>query len=107
MLQDYDLFVFNVYSVRKGKYLDYENFIQFCEDNKLQTVPIESVIKDTNNFDYSLEAWLDRARGKYENTKRHREGIVVRPLKEMYSSTLKGRMSFKVINNDFLLKEEA
>jgi hypothetical protein len=35
-----------------------------------------------------------------------KEGIVIRPLREQTSATLGGRLSFKVINNDFLLKDE-
>jgi hypothetical protein len=31
---------------------------------------------------------------------------VIRPLTELRSPTLGGRLSFKVINNDFLLKDE-
>lgn len=32
--------------------------------------------------------------------------VVIRPLVEQHSETLGGRLSFKVINNDFLLKDE-
>jgi hypothetical protein len=34
------------------------------------------------------------------------EGIVVRPAVECYSYNLRGRLSFKVVNNDYLLKEK-
>lgn len=44
--------------------------------------------------------------GLYAGTKQRKEGIVVRPLVEQRSVTLGGRLSFKVINNDFLLKDE-
>jgi len=108
MLKDIDLFVFNVYNSETRRYLDYHDFIKFCADHELQTVPIEGVVDgdELESFDYSLEAWLERARGKYNGTSKNREGIVVRPLVGMYSSTLRGRLSFKVINNDFLLKDE-
>ena len=43
-------------------------------------------------------------KGKYEQTNNHREGIVIRPIELTYSKILKGRLSVKVINNDFLLK---
>lgn len=42
----------------------------------------------------------------YAGTKQRKEGIVVRPLVEQGSAVLGGRLSFKVINNDFLLKDE-
>ena len=108
MLKEIDLFVFDVYDSKAGRYLDYHEFIEFCKDHELQTVPIERVVEgdELKSFDHSLGAWLERARGKYEGTRRNREGIVVRPLTGMHSQTLEGRLSFKVINNDFLLKDE-
>ena len=51
------------------------------------------------------------AKGKYIGGK-SREGIVIRPTVETYSPTihkkygLRGRMSFKVLNNDFLIENE-
>lgn len=57
-------------------------------------------------FDYTLEKLLERARGTYANGN-HREGIVVR---SAYPKRVRGghagRLSFKVINNDYLLKEK-
>jgi len=43
---------------------------------------------------------------EYTGTRNRKEGIVVRPLVETPSATLSGRLSFKVINNDYLLKDE-
>ena len=58
-------------------------------------------------FDHTLEHYLALAQGVYPGTKNRKEGIVVRPLVERLSPTLGGgRLSFKVINNDFLLKDE-
>lgn len=107
-LPDLDLFVFQVYNIREMEYLDYQDFITFCQEHGLQHVKIDKVVdgEELKNFDFSLENFLNLAKGYYEGTKVHREGIVVRPLTEMRSSRLKGRLSFKVINNDFLLKEE-
>jgi hypothetical protein len=97
-----------VYDSKAGRYLNYYEFIEFCKDYGLQTVPIERVVEgdELKLFDYSLDAWLERAKGKYKGTSKNREGIVVRPLVEMYSHILRDRLSFKVINNDFLLKDE-
>jgi RNA ligase (TIGR02306 family) len=107
MLQEVDLFCFNIYDIKNGKYLDYKDFINICNELNLKTVPIDLVKEDGfEDFDYSLLAWLDRAKGNYLNTNNPKEGIVVRPLKELYSKTLQGRLSFKVINNDFLLKHK-
>ena len=98
-LPDVQLFVFNVYDIKKGTYLDYEPFMEFCINYELQTVPI---ITDDMVFKFCLEELLEMAKGRYESGK-HREGIVIRLLEEEYSEVLEGRSSFKVINNDFLL----
>lgn len=101
-----DLFVFNVYDIEKGRLLDYHDFVGFCRDGGLRTVPIEKVLlaEDLAAFDWSLEAWLRRAEGKYDGTDSPREGIVIRPIVSTYSPALRGRLSFKIINNDFLIK---
>lgn len=98
------LFVFNVYDVRAGRYMNYEDMMEFCESNGLRTVPVEFFGGWT--FEHSLEDWLERAKGLYPGTKNRKEGIVVRPMKETRSATLGGRLSFKVINNDYLLRDE-
>ncbi len=103
-----DLFVFNVYDVRAAKFLELDAFLAFCAERDLPTVPIERVVRGdaAASHDHSLEAWLEAARGTYAGTKQRKEGIVVRPLIEQSSAVLGGRLSFKVINNDFLLKDE-
>lgn len=100
-LNELDLFVFNVYDIIDGKHLDFEEFKEFCRRNGLKTVPIDEV----TIFNFTLEQLLEKAKGKYLSGN-NREGIVIRPTIEMYSNVLKGRMSFKVINNDFLEKDE-
>jgi RNA ligase (TIGR02306 family) len=107
-LSDVDVFMFNVYDVRAGKFLDYQAFLDFCCEYGLKTVPIERVVRgeEAAQFQHSLDGWLDAARGFYTGTKSRKEGIVIRPLVEAYSPTLSGRLSFKVINNEFLLKDD-
>ena len=51
------------------------------------------------NFSYSLETLLEKARGKYTSGL-DKEGIVVRDPMRPKS------LSFKVLNNDFLLKDK-
>lgn len=98
-----DLFVFDIFDIKSGKYFSFYDMIKFCKDNDLRTVPIDLVVENGfDTFDYSFQAWLKRAEGLYENTDQQREGIVVRPLTHKYSKELKGRMSFKVINNLYL-----
>lgn len=95
-----ELFVFNVWNIREGTYLDFDNFMRFCCRYELPTVPIDAI---DVKFDFTLEQLLEMAKGKYKGTNNHREGIVIRPMIEKYSITLKGRLSTKVINNEFLL----
>jgi hypothetical protein len=58
-----------------------------------------------------MDQLVEMAKGKYESGQ-SREGIVIRPVIECYSpsidnhsSSLRGRMSFKVLNNDALENE--
>lgn len=107
-LTTHELFVFNVYDLRAGEFLSFERFLAFCAEHGLTTVPIERVVdgSEAAAYEHSLEGWLAAARGSYPGTKRHKEGLVIRPLVERRSETLAGsRLSFKVINNDFLLEE--
>lgn len=105
-----ELRVFSVYDARPGagRFLGHRDFVAFCAEHGLTTVPIEEVVEgeQARRFEHSLEGWLERARGFYAGTKNRKEGIVIRPLEELPSATLGGRLSFKVINNDYLLKDE-
>ena len=56
---------------------------------------------------HTVDTLLVMAEGKYQGTKNEREGIVIRDLESSRSKTLDGALlSFKVINNKYLLKEE-
>jgi len=101
-LVDHKLFVFNVFDVKAGRYFDYVDLGNFCANNKLDMVPVEEICV----FNFTLDQLLERAKGVYPESRRHKEGIVIRPTIETYSPTLRGRSSFKVINNDFLEKDE-
>lgn len=99
-LEKIDLFVFNIVNVYTNKKLSYEDFISFCRNNELKTVP---VIEAESCFNYkSLNELLEVSKGKYisdfpsTDKNQDREGIVIR--------TKDQSISFKVINNDFLLK---
>lgn len=108
-LSEVELFVFNVYDARAARHLDHEAFLAFCREHGLRTVPVERVVRgaEAAAFEHTLDRWLEAARGLYSGTRNRKEGVVVRPLVEAPSPTLGGgRLSFKVINNDFLLKDE-
>ena len=107
-LKEPDLFVFNVYNANEGEYLGFNRWQNFCEIHGLKTVPVEAVITGefAKTYEHTRGGWLEAAKGLYAGTKNRKEGIVVRPLVETYSEKLRGRLSFKVINNDYLLKDE-
>lgn len=107
-LNEPDLFLFNVYSIREGRYLSHHEAQVFATERGLKTVPVDQIVagSDLATFDFSLDNFLNLAEGKYDVSRNLREGIVVRPLEECYSPRLKGRLSFKVISNSFLLKED-
>ena len=74
----------------------------YCERLGLDTVPVEEA---GDSFDCTLEELLEKARGKYSSGM-DKEGIVVRTQEFQHNTELQHKMSFKVINNDFLKKEK-
>jgi cephalosporin hydroxylase len=58
-----------------------------------------------DSFAYTLDELLEKVRGKYPNGV-VKEGIVVRTQDFSHNNDLQHKMSFKVINNDFLRKEK-
>jgi hypothetical protein len=88
--------VFDVKDWDAGKYLSYD---QTCEICTLLGVPVVPLEERGEHFSYSLETLLEKAKGKYPSGL-DKEGIVVRDV-----LTPKA-LSFKVLNNDFLLKEK-
>ena len=94
-------YVFNIFD-GDMKLLPLDNMLQVCNDLKLTPVPIE---ERGENFNYTLEELLEKARGKYPSGL-DKEGIVIRPITPVWSYTLGKSLSFKVLNNDFLKKEK-
>lgn len=94
-LKDACVFAFNIIDLETNKRLHLDEFREVAKELGVDTVPIE---EEGDSFNYnSVEELLERARGKYDSgvTK---EGIVIRSKDQ--------EISFKVINNDFLLKEK-
>jgi RNA ligase (TIGR02306 family) len=105
-LKQKEFYAFQVYSIERQDFLDFRDFLHFCDMAGIPTVPIEWV----GPLDETLESILKRAEGKYANG-HPREGIVIRPTTECRSPVLTAfngggaaRTSFKAINNAFLLK---
>lgn len=93
-LQTFDLFVFNIVDIRDKSRLRLNDMIDFCRDMGISHVPIEEV---GDYFHYSeIKDLLIKAKGKYIGTKNAREGLVIRSADQS--------ISFKAINNEYLLK---
>jgi len=95
-LKSHELFVFNVYGIISGRYYDYLDLVNFCRYYNLQMVDVDRIFI----MNHTLEDLLEMAKGVYKSG-RTREGIVIRPTKERFSNVMKGRMSFKAINNEY------
>lgn len=99
-LQSSDLFVFNVVNIDTNKKLSLDESLDIVDRLGLKFAP---VIEKGLSFKYGKEDLLDKASGKYfehfasANPSQDREGIVIR--------SICGEISFKAINNEFLLKE--
>ena len=96
------LFVFNVYDMTRGVYLDHDPARAFLADAGLTAV---ETVETGDTFAHTQEELLALAEGKYPGTKNEREGVVIRPRAETFSATLAGRLSFKAISNRYLLAE--
>lgn len=92
------------YGLRQG----FNALTELSNDLDLETVKL---IERGDSFNYTLDDLLEIAKGKYDNSTKHREGIVIRldidNMKDVNKLTRQEReFSFKVINNDYLLKEK-
>lgn len=95
-------YVFTVIDLTNNRRYPLHKMQELCEKLQLKMVPIE---EEREVFTYdSVEALLERAKGKYLSGM-HKEGIVIRPVDPVYSKTIEGPLSMKVLNNDYLLKE--
>ncbi len=96
------VYFFNVYNIDKARYVDYADFVKIIADLGLITVPI---INDNfflqNNT--TVDDLINMAIGESRLAKTKREGLVFRSAKEMIDVDI-GRLSFKTINPEFLIK---
>ena len=96
-----EIAVFTVFNISEHKFLEYDEFAEFCRKFNLPTVPI---LDDSFILNHSMDEMIKAAEGNSKlNPAIPREGIVVRSLQECRDQEI-GRLSFKVINNQFLLK---
>lgn len=94
--------IFDVWNIETWTYLGLDGLLEWTMKAGLETVPLIErgrvfVTEGLNEFLAMADA------GVYSNGS-VQEGIVVRPERTMHSEQLKGRLSFKMISNKFLLK---
>jgi RNA ligase (TIGR02306 family) len=95
-LSSFEWYVFDVMDWDSGAYLSWDRAFELCVSLGVPTVPLE---ERGGRFGYTLEELLEKARGKYPSGL-DKEGIVVR------DALAPKAVSFKVLNNDALLKEK-
>lgn len=102
-------YVFNIYDTTDGEYLNYSDMKTFIEKLNEEGYQVEMVPVLETEFDLldSVDEMVELATIKSSiNSKVWAEGMVFRPqCKEMQDDKI-GRLSFKVINPQFLLKHE-
>jgi RNA ligase (TIGR02306 family) len=89
-------YVFDIIDMDAGYCIPYDKICEICATLGVSVVPLE---ERGESFAYSLEELLEKAKGKYPSGL-DKEGIVVRDAERPKS------ISFKVLNNDALLKEK-
>jgi RNA ligase (TIGR02306 family) len=95
-LAAYEWYVFDWREWKAVEYASLETMLAECAALAVPTVPIEET---GSSFAYDLDGLLERAKGSYPSGLR-KEGIVVRLAENPHE------ISFKVLNNDMLLKEK-
>jgi len=105
-LDNIDLYVFDVYDIDKGTYVDYEELVRITKALELKMVP---VLNTDFILEHSVDELIADADGSSVLRKETlREGLVFKPLQEIYDPSFnklyRSRVSFKSISNKFLLK---
>lgn len=100
-VKDVEFFGFNIFNRWSGQYESQYN-LEYILDS--YCIPRVTVVYHWRHFNETIESLLELSKGFYEGTQNHREGLVLRPYyDERWSYLLGGRVSCKVINNDYLL----
>lgn len=95
-----------VFTIREnGKRVGLNRMYELCSALGMPMVPIEEVDRDLPSKYPTVESLLERADGNY-STGGRKEGIVIRPVEPVYSPTIGGNLSMKVVSNKYLLKNE-
>lgn len=105
-LDEPDVYLFDIYDIDTGYYLDYNLFIMGAESLGMKTVP---VIETNFILEYGVDELSKMSDGPSRLRKETlREGLVFKPMHEIidqaYDKLYRSRVSFKVVSKKFLLK---
>lgn len=92
---------FNLFDIDSQRYLSHSELDLFCTMKQIPRVPLVEI---GDSFNYSLEKLQEIANYLKYETNNIAEGIVIRPLQEMESRVLRGRLSGKIISEPYELK---
>ena len=99
-----ELRFFDAWDANVGRFLDHDEFVNYCRTLDLPTVP--ELARGTW-ADGDFERLAPIAEGKTTLGGGHvREGFVIKPLKERFSDVVGGRLILKLHGTDFLLRKE-
>jgi len=103
-LKDKKLYVFSIFNIDKFQYLSFHDFIDTCRKLDLEAVPILDMSeKLAEKNELTVDDYVEFSKGFSTLAQVPREGIVVRAKEETMDEET-GRLSFKVINPEFLVK---
>lgn len=105
-LNEHRLYVFHIYDIVNQTFLPFTRFKNVCLELGVNTVPILEEGKSLKEFGQDMESFLSYAEGKSVLAPdRMREGVVFCSMEEKSDPRI-GRLSFKVINNKYALKNK-
>jgi ATP-dependent RNA circularization protein (DNA/RNA ligase family) len=104
-LKDVELRVFNVFDINEYRYYNYREFNDLILEFDLKSVPMFATkFQPIYLKDFTVDKLVELSKGfSTLNSQILREGIVFKTFDEIQDSKF-GRLGFKVINPDFLLK---
>lgn len=100
----HDMYIFNIIDSRTQKPFGIFEIEQFCNENGLKFAPVFDLWE---HFDVTNpQDLIEMLNGeRYPFTNSILEGVVIRPVEPFFSVKLGKWFSFKVINNEYLLKK--
>lgn len=111
-LKEKEFRAFNAFDIDTHSYYDHARFFELCAKLEIPTVPVvripsSSVWPEVFCLNHTLEELVTASTRKSAlNPQVWAEGIVIRPTFEKYCNILHGRLSFKIISPEFLLKNK-